>query len=129
VLQPNGSESKKISDFGTMVTVHRTNSESATESDLSLVEKTAKELVAPFDDRINDFAAFNLSFGGSSTGGGSEGILVILTEYWLGDDEGNEGLEDEVLIERDRPLAERFGELLQKKLGAEFEVEVYCGHW
>jgi hypothetical protein len=55
--------------------------------------------------------------------------MVGLTEYWLGDDEGNEGLDDEVLLERDRPIAERFGEELQEKLGPEFEVEVYCGQW
>lgn len=118
-----------MSDFGTMVTVHRANGESTTPSDEVLIKHIAKELVAPYADRINDFAAFTLQFGGSSRHGGSQGVMVGLTAYWLGDDEGNEGLGDEALIERDRPFAERFGEHLQESLGQEFQVEVYCGHW
>ena len=60
---------------------------------------------------------------------GSEGILIILTEYWGGDDEGNDGLDAEALVEWDRPLAEQFGERLQEGLGGAFVVEVYCGDW
>ena len=94
-----------------------------------LVKRISKEIVFREQDRISDYADFNLTFGGSSDAGGSEGILIILTEYWVGDDEGNQGLEDEVLIERDRPAAEKFAEELNQELGNDFRVKVYCGHW
>ncbi len=113
-----------MSDFGTMATVHRENGDSTTPADEALIKQIVKELVVPFPDRINDFASFNLRFGGSSRHGGSEGVMVGLTEYWVGDKQGNEGLDDEVLIERDRPLAEQFAERLLEKLGPDFQVEV-----
>lgn len=112
-----------------MVTVHRTDGASTTAADDVLIERVAKDLVYGQLDRIGEFAHFNLRFGGSSKLDGSEGVSVGLTEYWLGDDEGNEDLDSEVLIERDRPPAERFAEELQERLGAEFKVEAYCDHW
>jgi hypothetical protein len=118
-----------MSDFGTMVTIHRTNGENTTPADEDLIKTIANDLAAPSRDRINDFADFSLQLGGSSRYGGSQGVSVSLTDYWVGDDDGNDRLDSEVLIERDRPLAESFGEQLQERLGSEFEVEVYCGDW
>ncbi len=93
------------------------------------VKQVARQLVSYKPDRISEYADFNLRFGGSSALDGSHGIMIGLTEYWLGDDEGNDGLDSEVLIARDTPLAERFAEELQETLGEEFEVEPYCGDW
>jgi hypothetical protein len=118
-----------MSDSGTMVTIHRIDGTSTTASDLNSIKRISKDMVIGEDGRLSDYADFNLRFGGSRSRSGSEGIMIGLTEYFLGDDEGNEGLEDEVLIARDTPLAERFGEELQEKLGSEFEVKVYCGQW
>lgn len=118
-----------MSDFGTMVTIHRVDGTDMTIEDNALIKRTVKELVFGKEDQLSDYADFNLRFGGSSALDGSEGIMIGLTEYWLGDDEGNEGLQDEVLIERDRPTAERFAEELQEKVGTSFKVETYCGHW
>jgi hypothetical protein len=112
-----------------MLTVHRADGSSTTAADEALVKRVAKDLASGEPDRLSDYADFNLRFGGSEALDGSQGVLVGLTEYWLGDDERNEGLDSEVLIERDRPTAERFGEAMQAKLGAQFKVEVYCGHW
>ena len=118
-----------MSDFGTHLTVHRTNGSSTTDAEEATVKALVKEMTSPHKDRINVYSDFNLRFGGSSNLDGSNGICVGLTEYRLGDDERNEGLDDEVLIARDCPTAERFGEELQQKLGSDYIVEVYCGHW
>jgi len=112
-----------------MVIVRRANGVSTTAVDEALVKHTAKELVFGEQDRLSDYADFNLRFGGSRSLEGTEGVMVGLTEYCLGDDDGNDGLEDEVLIARDRPVAEQFAEELQDRLGPDFEVEAYCGHW
>jgi len=119
----------RMSDFGTMVTIHRANGASTTAEDEAVIKRLAKALVFGEQDRVSDYGDFNLRFGGSSGLDGSEGVMIGLTEYWVGDDEGTEGLEAEVLIERDRPPAERFAEELQEKLGPEFKVEAYCGDW
>jgi hypothetical protein len=118
-----------MSDFGTLVTVHRVDGISTSTADESLIKRASKELVYGENDRLSDYADFNLRFGSSNRTNGGNGIMVGLTEYMVGDDEGNDGLEDEVLIERDRPLAEQFGEALQELIGSEFTVEIYCGHW
>ena len=98
-------------------------------ADEALIKRVAKELVLGGRDRLSDYADFNLRFGSSSASDGSEGVMVGLTEYWLGDEESTGGLDGEVLIERDRPMAERFAGELQEKLGDEFKVEAYCGYW
>jgi hypothetical protein len=118
-----------MSDFGTMVTVHRSDGGSVTPEDVTRIKQLGKALIYSEEDRISDYADFNMRFGGSHALDGSEGVMIGLTEYWLGDDEGNEGMEAEALIERDRPLAERFAEELQENLGQDYKVESYCDHW
>jgi hypothetical protein len=74
----------------------------------------------------------NLRFGvsyGLDGSEGVEGVTVAITEYWENDNEGKDGLDYDVLIERDRPLAERFGERLQDGIGPAYRVEVICGPW
>lgn len=118
-----------MSDFGTAATVHRADQEATSASDEELIKQIVKELTYPLNTRINDFAAFDIRFGGSSRQSGGDGILVTLTEYWFGDDEGSDGLSDDALSARDTPLAEQFGDALQSRLGDGYEVEIYCGHW
>ena len=117
-----------MSDFGAMVSVHRADGTSTTPADEALIKQIAGEIAAPRDDCISEFADFDLRFGGS-LGEVSEGVMVGLTEYWVGNEDGNEGLEDQALIERDRPIAERFAEQLQAKLGDVFQFQAYCGDW
>jgi hypothetical protein len=118
-----------MSDFGTMLTVHRIDGAPTSASDLIMIKRLSKELVLVEDDRLSDYADFDLSFGTSDGGEAGDGMLVMLTQNWLADDQGNDGMQDESLIERDRPLAERFGEELQEKIGSEYKIKVYCGHW
>lgn len=118
-----------MSDFGTVLSIHRQDGKSTTDADEARVKSLTQQMVLPYDDRINDFSAFNLRYGSSSGPDGSDGILVSLTEYSFDDLDFESGQTDESLINEDRPFAERFGEELQEKLGPEYIVEVYCGHW
>lgn len=118
-----------MSDFGSMVTIRRADGTSVTPDDVSRVHRTAKELTLVEDGRTSDSADFNLRFGDERAPDGSVGILISLTEYWLGDDESTGGLDSDVLLARDRPRAERFAGAMQQRLGADFEVEAYCDHW
>jgi hypothetical protein len=120
---------KDMSDFGSMATVHRSDGASTSTSDESLIKSAAQKLVLGERDRISDFAEFNLRFGGSSQMDGSRGIMIGLTEYWASDHVNDEAFDSEAVIERDRPLAERFGQQLQDEVGPIFKVEVYCGEW
>ncbi len=93
------------------------------------IKSAAKGMVFGPGDRISDYADYELRFGGSRSMNGGEGVMVGLTDYFIDDDIGNDGMSDDALIARDRPLAEQFGEELQELLGHEFTVKVYCGHW
>src|ERR1700741_3146084 len=118
-----------MSDFGTLVTIHRANGTPATAADEALIKRLAKDLVFDEQDHLSEYADFNLRFGSARAEDGSEGVMVGLTEYWLGDDDGTEGLDTQGLIAGDGPAAEQFAEELQERLGPEFKVEAYCGHW
>lgn len=112
-----------------MVSVHRVDGTDVTPVDTTRVKRAAKDLVIGPGDRLSDFADFELRFGGSRSAGGVDGVMVGLTEYMLDDQPRNGGLNDEVIIARDGPLAEQFGEELQAVLGRDYTVRVYCGFW
>ena len=118
-----------MSDFGTMVTVQRSDGTSMTPTDIARAKRAAKNLVMGPGDRLSDYADYDLRFGGSRSVEGAEGVMVSMTEYMLDDQPRNGGLGDEALIARDRPLAEQFGDELRAILGGDYVVKVCCGFW
>ena len=45
------------------------------------------------------------------------------------DDEGNDGLDPEVIIAREEPAAEQFAEYLSRTLGEVYICDAHSGHW
>jgi hypothetical protein len=118
-----------MSDLGTAVIISREDGRSTDGEDRAVVRAAVERIRNPRPDRIGPYDHFVFQFGGGSDPEGSEGILVILTQYWLGDEEGNDGLEGEQLLDRDRPEAEQFAEELREALGEEYVVELLCDFW
>lgn len=120
-----------MSDFGCMVLVHRVDGTDVTPADETLVKRAAKDLVIGPGDRLSDFADYELKFGGSASSpeAAGEGVMVGLTEYMVGDEIGNDGWDEEAILARDRPLAERFGEELQEIIGPAYTVQTCCDFW
>ncbi|MDB5327655.1 MAG: hypothetical protein JWM57_3224 [Phycisphaerales bacterium] len=108
-----------------MVRIHRVDGTGTDQIDTALIKRASKELVFGNGDRISDFADCDLRFGGSCDENHVQGVMVGLTDYSMEDEDGNE----DMLIARDEPLAERFAEQLQEKLGLRFQVAAYAGHW
>ena len=112
-----------MSDLGTAVVIHRAAGHGVEAGDRAAVKEAIERVRNPRPDRIGPYDHFLFQFGGNRE------ILVILTQYWLGDEEGNDGLDGEQLLDRDRPEAERFAEALREELGEEYVVELLCNFW
>ena len=55
-------------------------------------------------------------------------MAVFLSGYFIGDDEGNDGLDPDVIIAREEPVAEQFAKELAAVLGEGYEVVPSCGY-
>ena len=117
-----------MSDFGSSVAVYRTDGRPPSAEDERRVQVAAKSLQFTRTDRIGLYDEFELRFG-TAFGGGMEGLSVGLSGYFVGDDEGNDGLDPEVIIARESPIAEQFAEDLERVLGAEYRAVPYSGNW
>jgi hypothetical protein len=117
-----------MSDLGTAVSVHRADGRDTTPEDRAVLKMAIERVRNPRPDRSGPFDHFLFKIGGSWRRG-SQGLFVILTQYWLGDEKGNDGLDGEQLLDRDRPEAERFAEQLQEVLGDDYVVERLCDFW
>lgn len=116
-----------VSDFGSHVSVYRTDREKPSEEDKRRVQAAAKSLQFTARDRIGPYDEFDLHFGGAHDVGGVEGIAVFLSRYWIGDDEANDGLDPEVIMAREAPVVEQFAQDLERLLGGDFETAPYSG--
>lgn len=116
-----------MSDFGSHVTVYRIDGQEPSKDDVHRVRTAARSLQFTAVDRIGPYDEFDLRFGGACSERGIEGVAVFLSGYFVGDDEGNDGLDPEVIIAREAPVAAQFAEDLQRLLGNEFEVISYSG--
>lgn len=116
-----------MSDFGSHVAVYRTDRKNATKDDERRVRTAARSLQFTSVDRIGPFDEFDLRFCGSHRADGTQGVAVILSSYYVGEDERNDGLEPEVIMAREAPVAEQFADELERLLGSEFEVAPYSG--
>jgi hypothetical protein len=111
-----------VSDFGTAVVVSRADGGEFARRDEAVLRLAVAILRSAFPP-------FEFQFGGSENG-----ALLILTQYWLLLDgvSGHPGASPEQLLSRDRPLAERFAQILRGSLGGDgesYEVEFICGYW
>ena len=117
-----------MSDFGASVGVYRTDGRSAGADDERRVREAARSLQLTRRDRIGPYDHFDLRFGGAHRPDGVEGVGVFLSGHFIGDDEGNDGLDPETITAREEPVAGQFADDLARLLGDEYEVRVYSGY-
>jgi len=117
-----------MSDFGSHITVYRNDGRPASAEDERRVRAAARALQFTQPDRIGPYDEFDLRFAGSYTNDGAHGVAVFLSGYFVGDHEGNDGLDPEVIIARETPVAEEFAEDLGRTLGEEFRAVAYTGY-
>ena len=117
-----------MSDFGSHVAVYRTDGRPPSAEDDRRVRAAARSLQFTRPDRIGPYDEFDLRFGGAHGGDGVQGVSVFLSGYFIGDNEGNDGLDPEVILAREAPVAEQFAEDLERTLGGEFRVNPYSGY-
>jgi hypothetical protein len=128
---PNSASVKgdgRMSDFGSGVCVYRNDSRPPSDVDERIVHAAAKALQFARSDSIGPYDEFELRFGTARDCDGANGLLVALSGYLVGDDVGNDGLEPEVIIAREAPLAEQFAEDLEQALGGEYRVTSYSDY-
>jgi hypothetical protein len=118
-----------MSDFGAHVTVYRVDGRAPTEDDERRVESVARALQFVYGDRIGPYDGFDLRFGTARDEEGTEGVLAGLSDHFIDDDDGNDGLAPEVIIAREWPVAEQFAEDLARMLEPEFRTRPYSGYW
>lgn len=114
-------------DYFSCVTIFRCNGQPIGVEEERRLFEAAKSLQFRERDRIGLFDEFDLKLGGARNENGVVGIMVSMSGYFTDDDAGNEGLEVEVLIERERPLVEQFAVELATIIGPSYEVEAYSG--
>lgn len=112
-----------------MALVHRTDNSDVSDSDESALNSAIKQLQVVERDLIGPYVEFSFRIGGSHRQNGGQGFCVNFTEYWLGDDEGTDGLDPEVILARDAPLVQQCCNELARILGDAYSVELICDHW
>lgn len=115
------------SDFGSSVSIYRTDEKPPQESDEARVVAVARVLQSAGPDQISRFADLELVVGSCHNGDYIEGIDLRLTSYVLADDD-NEAQKD-AIIARDEIVARQFAEALQQALGEVYRVKSYSGTW
>lgn len=115
-----------VSDFGSMVKVWRSDGRGVRPEDEASLRAAIRAVQGESRrDRFGPYDDFEFRIGGYSRLGGVEGLFVGLTAYFVGD----EGLDPEVILARERPRTEQFADELQRALGDEYEVAPYTDHW
>ncbi len=117
------------SNYGCWIEAYRSNVSSLTSADVTAVKSAIEGLLRAERDRISPYCEFEFRYGGSQRIDGSDGLLIMLSEYWIGDERRNDGCDPEVLVQRDYPLAQEVADGLQRQLGESFQVEARCGGW
>ncbi len=115
-------------DFGSHVSVFRADGQPTNPEDERRIRSAARSLQFTRPDRIGPFDHFDLRFGGAHRLEGGWGVAVFLSGYFIGDDEGNDGLAPDVIIAREHSVTEQFADELEALLGEGYEVAPYCGY-
>jgi hypothetical protein len=117
------------SDFGSSVSIYRADRQRTGPDDERRIQAAARSLQFGEPDRIGPFDHFELRFGGARRRDGVWGVSVQLSGHFIGDHEGNDGLDPEALIDRELPVAEQFADELAALLGDEYQFVPYSGYW
>lgn len=118
-----------MSDFGTMLLVHRCDGDEVLDADEALLNDAIKQLKTVERDRIGPYEHLLFKIGSSSRLEGGDGFCATLTEYWVGGDEGNDGLGPDAVLARDQPEADQCGDDLGRLLGSDYTVDLVCDYW
>jgi hypothetical protein len=118
-----------LSDFGSYVAVHRFDGQSLTSGDEKRIQAAARSLQFSRKDHIGPYDEFDFRFGYAQNESGSTGLSIGLTDYFIGDEEGNNGLDPDVIIAREEPVAGRFAEDLSEILDGDYRCTSYSGYW
>ena len=107
-----------MSDFGTMALIHRQDGADVSDSDRAALEDAIAKVQTVERDRMGRYGHFSFRIGVSAgQRDGGKGFCLTFTEYWIGDDEVNEGLDSEALLARDEPDARQCCDDLEGHLG------------
>ena len=117
-----------MSDFGSHVSVYRTDRREPSEEDKQRVHAAARSLQFTAPDRIGPYDEFDIQLSDARGLRGVEGIAVLLSRYWISDDEGNNGLDPEVILAREAPMVEQFAQDMESMLSGDFEAVPYTGY-
>jgi hypothetical protein len=118
-----------MSDFGSSVAVYRADGHPPSAEDERRVRAAAQAMQFARADRIGPYDGLELRFGAAQDGDGVEGLLVRLSGFVAGDEDGNDDLDPEVIIARESPIAEQFAWDLERALGSEYRAVAYSGYW
>jgi hypothetical protein len=119
-----------MSDFGSTVLVWRVDGQSVCPEEEARLRAAIRAVKGePQHDRFVRFDEFECRIGGYGRLGGVEGFSVGLTGYFVGDEDGNDGLDPEVILAREHPLAQEFADELARALGEDYEVRAISDFW
>jgi len=121
-----------VSDFGTMIILRRRDG-----ADISAPERAAIEsLVLPLRTRAEHRSSLGeplrLRFGQARLESGASGLSLLLSEYWLPEEEDEEGEGGELpeqLLAADRESVGPLVEHLREALGGTYALELIADHW
>jgi hypothetical protein len=118
-----------LSDFGSSVAVYRSDGQALSAERKERIRTAARSLQFSREDHIGPYDEFDLRFSNVRGADGSEGVSVDLSSYFIDDEAGNDGLDPDVIIAREEPIAEQFAEDLARALGSDYRCIAYSGHW
>ena len=118
-----------MSDFGCAVAAYRVDGVPVGPADENRVRVAARGLQFTELDRIGPFDEFDLRFGAAQRSDRTEKVLITLADYFIDDDEGNDGLDTDVIIARGAVVPARFAAELERALGDDYQCEWISDHW
>ena len=114
-----------MSDFGSMVTVRRSDGAKLVAENHASVEEAIRVIQTEMtpDNAVGEPLVFRLVDS-------DQNLVIILSEYWLeGIDEGFYDLSVEQILEAEHPKAQLVQTKLVQALGADYQIEAMCGMW
>src|SRR5262245_58484003 len=115
------------SDFGSSVSVYRSDSKPPQQADQARILGGARVLQSAGRDHIRPFAELELVIGSCQDEDRTEAVNLRLTSYFLEDDDNE--VQQDAIIARDEVVARQFAQQLEQLLGKEYRVESYSGRW
>lgn len=110
-----------MSDYGISLSIKKKDAAAFTGTEVSLISKGIGELKGSGDylDALGEEFIFSLGVQEAE-------ILVLLAEYWIGEETEEEMLDFTL---QDKDTAEEITAILNQKFPGEYEYEVYHGAW